>query len=308
VNHSLPLRRAVAALALLAAGAPAARAQDADSEPLRLVGVSGGIRNAVTESEGTVRLEVANRGAEAREARVSVFYAGHQDVQYARDLHLPPHTIVTTWMTLGPAPQEPSPFRRDVEVVLRDRTGGGDRLVLPAGQERVRSRPMLYRRREATTAVLLDPVELSDPSVARPPDPDDPVVLLRSLREGQNLTEAVNVISERFLPPVPEAFDAMDVLVLAGNQLAADPGGARGVRRWVQQGGTLWVLLDRVDPATFAPLLGDDADVEVIDRVGLTTVRLHRLGEAPGAGGTRDHERPVELVRVVPGAGHPVAH
>ena len=299
-------RRAAAALLLVAACAPAAYSQEA--EPLRLIGVSsGGVRATVTESWGVVRVDLANTGPDGREARVAVNYSRQPDVRFTRDVFVPGKTVVSTWATIGPAPDQGASFSRDIEVQLYDRTGGQERLILPPGKEEglVRARPLIYRRREPTTVVLADP---SGPGVADRPRSEEPLTLVRSLREAVNLSEYVGVIPERFLPPVPEAFDGIDVLVLAGNHLAADPAGARAVRLWVQQGGTLWVLLDRVDPATVAPLLGEDFDIQVVDRVGLTTVRLHRLGSEPGVGGAQDHDLPVELVRVVPGERDTVTH
>ena len=70
------------------------------------------------------------------------------------------------------------------------------------------------------------------------------------------MSEHVGEISGRFLPPSQEAFDGIDHFVLAGNRLAQDPAGARAVRQWVERGGTLWVMLDLVDPETVAPIFG----------------------------------------------------
>jgi hypothetical protein len=306
-THQPVGRHAAAALALLAICASVATAQDADPEPLRLIGVSAaGTRATATESWGAIRVDLANAGTDGRDARVAVFYKARRDVQFTRDVHVPARTVVTTWATIGPVPDTGARFSRDVEVLLYDRTGGRERLILPRGEEQlVRDRPLIYRPREPTTAILTDP---PGPGAADRPDSEEPLTLVRSLREAVNLSEHVGVIQERFLPPTPEAFDGIDVLVLAGNQLAADPAGGQTVRRWVQQGGTLWVLLDRVDPATVAPLLGEDFDLQVVDRVGLTTVRLHRPGSEPGAGGTHDHDLPVELVRVLPGDRDTVTH
>src|SRR5262245_4812678 len=59
-------------------------------------------------------------------------------------------------MLVGPAGVEGAGLSAEVEVLLYDRTDGQDRLVLPPTEERVRSRPVLYRSREPTTVIMLD--------------------------------------------------------------------------------------------------------------------------------------------------------
>jgi hypothetical protein len=302
---SAPLRW-LAALVLAAISPPGAYSQDPDPEPLRLNAlVAAGVRSSATESWGTLRVEVGNIGRDGRLARVVVFYPERPDVQYARDIFVPGRSAVTSWVTVGPAPAQRGAIHRDVEILLYDRTGGGERLVPPPGKERVRSRPLFYRPREPTTAVLLDDADTAGEEGAATPEA---VTLVRCVREAAGLSESVGIISERFLPPQPEAFDGIDVLVLAGNRLAADPAGRQAVRRWVQQGGMLWVLLDQVDPATVAPLLGDDFDLQVVDRVSLSTIRAHRAGDDPATAEPRNLDRPVEQVRVVLAGSDTVIH
>jgi hypothetical protein len=60
-------------------------------------------------------------------------------------------------------------------------------------------------------------------------------------------------------------------------------------------------MLDVVDPDVIAPLLGNDTPFQIVDRIGLTTVRLHRPADSPPANG-REFEQPVEHVRMLPGA------
>src|SRR5262245_41568037 len=183
---------------------------------------------------------------------------------------------------------------------LYDRTGGAERLIPPAGEERVRSRVVFYRKREPTTAVMLDwspenafghRVELHEKDVI------DFVTLVRQV---PNLSDYVSRVPLGRLPPVPQAFDGIDVFVLAGNRLAEDPPGRAALRHWVEQGGALWVMLDLVDPAVIAPILGDDAPLTFVDRLGLTSIHLHRSTENPARTDVRELENPVELVRVIP--------
>ena len=76
------------------------------------------------------------------------------------------------------------------------------------------------------------------------------------------------------MPPTEEAFDGVDHLIVASDRLADDPAGMRALRRWLEQGGRAWVMLDRVHPDTVAALLGDALDFEVVDHVGLTSFQI----------------------------------
>jgi hypothetical protein len=111
----------------------------------------------------------------------------------------------------------------------------------------------------------------------------------------------VNTVKQRFLPSVPEAYDGIDHFVLASNRIADDVAGRRALRLWLERGGSLWVMLDRVESATVASLLGDELDFQVVDRVSLTRVQIgsgpanpHRT-EDPAS----EFEEPVDFVRVL---------
>ena len=297
-------------LVLLMMTGTAARGQDA---PLFLQGiVPGGVRTSATESWGTFTFTVTNPNPVGRAARILVFYPERPDVQFGRDVSVPAESSLSAWLPVGPAPKQTPQFGRNVESLLYDRTAGQDRLLLPRTEERARSRAVLYRLREPTTAFLFDD---ADTSTGEPGDlirPDSPasqaLMLARVLRQAGDLSESVSVVPGRFLPPMPEAFDGIDHFVLAGNRLAADPPGLEALRRWVQHGGKLWVMLDLVEPQVVAALLGEDVDFQVVDRVGLTTVQLLRLKGDPVAVAARDLEQPVDLVRVLPSEADRVLH
>jgi hypothetical protein len=93
----------------------------------------------------------------------------------------------------------------------------------------------------------------------------------------------------------------------------------RSLRQWVQRGGALWVMLDRVDPEAIAPLLGEALDFQVVDRTSLTSFAVERTvpgwqgvsrgGKAPGEATNLPpperpyrpaaFDRPVDFVRVL---------
>jgi hypothetical protein len=257
----------------------------------------------VTDTWGTLRIELTNRSASPRDVRVVVFYPDQPNVQFGRDLWLPPQSVMSSWLTVGNAPaSDPSMQARELKFQLYDRTGGTPRVVLPNEDDRLRSRAVPYRKREAATSVLTDSLaaDAVDPDAFdRSESAVSPVfTFVRVFRQTLGVSESVASIQDRFLPPSAESFDGIDHFVLAGNRLRHDPVTLRTLRNWIQRGGVCWIMLDRVDMDSVVPLLGDDCRFSVIDRTSLNTVRLLRHGDDTSRTETREHEEPVPLVRV----------
>src|SRR5262249_48115307 len=135
------VRPLAVALVLFACSAPALRAQEADSQELRVQGFSPtGPRSSLTESAGTLAFTVVNFDATDKDARVVVFYPAHRAGQHARAVGAPAGPPPQPWLPVGPAPAAAPNLSREIEMRLYDRTGGAERLIPPAGEERVRSR------------------------------------------------------------------------------------------------------------------------------------------------------------------------
>lgn len=297
-------RRPLSRYLVLAALLFPAAALGQDGEPLRLQGVGpAGTRASVTESFATYKFLVHNVGPTPREARVVVYYPEQEDVQYARDVWVPAMSALTSWVPVGPAPPQAGKEGREIRMLLYDRTGGQDRLVLPLTEERVRSRAVLYRKREPAVAIVRGPAGAETLEA----ESAESVHFSNVVRNTVDLPERISFVNDPTLPPTPETFDGIDVVILAGSGLDGDPAGRAALRRWVEAGGALWVMLDLATPQTVAAMLGDDADITVIDRVGLTTVTLKRANGDMGWG-PRDEEEPVTLVRTVPSAHDKITH
>src|SRR5262249_50064649 len=89
------------AFTLLGIG-PAA-AQEADHPPLRLGSVvPGGVRASATESWGLYECEVTNPTDQDRKGRVYLFYPTQPEVQFGREMWLPAHATISSWILAGP--------------------------------------------------------------------------------------------------------------------------------------------------------------------------------------------------------------
>ena len=287
-------------------------AQDESADPLRIRGmVPSGLRTSVTESWGTLSFTISNPGESARDLRVLVFFPARPDLQFGRDVWAPAGASVTTWVPFGPAIKQPGLIGREVEYLLYDRTGGQDRLILPPGEQRVRSRAIPYRRREPTTAIMLDePGMADDPRMMANPESKSAQAFLfaQTLREAGGFPEYISIVHGGFLPATAAAFDGIDHLILASNRIGADPVGQQALRHWLEQGGRIWIMLDQVDPEVIAPIVGGNLDFQIVDRVGLTTVHLQGQKRDAMTGPPRDFEEPVDFVRVLTSPSDRVIH
>ncbi len=294
-----------------------AHAQEAS--PLRLQGGHpSGARTSVTEAWSTLRFSVVNPSDTPRLARIVAYFKGTSDAQYACDLWVPAKTVSNTWLPVGPAPAQVDErtgrkieMGRDVIFLLFDRTNGTDAIVLPTTEEKVRSRGVIYRKREPTTIVMVDRAkELGEkePAAVLDSNARETIQLAYVFRSIGALSPLISVVQEHVIPPMAEAYDGVDHFILATNRIGNDPAGLRALRHWVQAGGYLWIQLDQVDPTTVARVLGEDLDFDVVDRVGLTTFEIHRNRDSSVAVPAREFERPVDFVRVLPGKIDTVVH
>src|SRR5262249_32261082 len=112
--------------------ATVASAQQDTSLPLRLSGVApGGVRSTATERWGAYNFALTNFTDQERLGRVLVFFRHRPDVQYGRDVWIPAHSTLSSWLLVGPTEAEAAEGSREIETLLYDRTDGQDRLILP---------------------------------------------------------------------------------------------------------------------------------------------------------------------------------
>jgi hypothetical protein len=264
-----------------------------------------GVRSHLTESWGVLGFVLSNPTAEDMEARVLTFYAGAPGRQYGRDVWIPAKATLRSWSCIGPPP--PPPNRNVVELrsLLYDCTGGREHLLRSPEGQPFHSDLVRFYRREPSTTLMLD-ADIADDSQA-PLSPRDEARakdvrdLVRVFRHRWGLSERVNVVKQRFLPPAPEALDGIDHFVLGSDRIADDVAGRRALREWLERGGTLWVMLDLVEQGTVAALLGDLLDLHIVDRASLTSIQIRNGPANPYRAEVPPTkvEDPVDFVRVL---------
>ena len=249
---------------------------------------AAGIQQYVPGRWGMIAVDVVNRADRPAEVLSAMYFAGRPSLQYGRRLWLPARSKRSSWYpVLSPADLPADKGRVDVKSLLA--VGAGGKEVLsgsPGGQMLHAGMLSVVHERPVTAVILEDDDEETHAAVA-------------AMRQSRALSTLTPNLRDPF-PSSVETLDALDQLVVAGDRLAEDPAGLMAVRRWLHGGGRVWIVLDRVQPATVSLLLGDAMRFHVVDRVGLTEVQI----EGPILGGAdrqpvRQFEEPVDLVRVV---------
>jgi hypothetical protein len=276
--------------------------------------VPGGFRTSVTEGWTKLDFDLINPTDKDRWARVLAFYENQQDRQYGRELWVPAHATIASWLPLGPAPTQASQGSREIQMLVYELTEGNNHLLLPGTEERIRGRAVLYRKRAPTTVLMIDAEPAEAPAFGQITVPESPgdeaLTLARVLQGRRHLSGNVQVVYPHTLPAWPNAWSSIDELILASDKIGKDPAGLQALRWWLEHGGTAWVMLDRVEPETVARLLGEALDFQVIGKVGLTEFRIDRVPADIDASRipVQRHGRPVNFVRVLLPAGTTPEH
>src|SRR5262249_5231970 len=254
------------------------------------------------ESWGAYDFTLSNKTGIDRAGRVFAFLKGRPDVQYGRDVWVPANATLSSWMLVGPAFEPLQGQLSDFELLVYERAGGKDQLVSPDTEQQVRTGAARFEKRAPFTTLVLDDEESKGNGFGALPQPassvDEALLLARGFRYAANLeVEAASVRADT-LPPNARAFDGIDHLVIASQKIAHDPAGVLAARRWLLDGGQIWVMLALVDAESVAPLLGDALDFRVVDRVGLTTFKVISKDEGPPEQ-MPEQDQPVQFARVL---------
>lgn len=256
-----------------------------------------GVDTYVPEQWGELHFNLENSSSTDRELHCTSYFAPDSTLQFGRKVWLPARSrLGLSHPILLPPSERIANQTADIHSLLIEHSQGAEVLVRnDAGQLRhERSLPVASQGRHTGIVAGWKTGDLV---------PQDVLDLVIADRVNQGLDRRTTVLGGQFLPPDENSLKYLDHLVLAENRIADDYAGLTALRRWLHAGGRLWIMLDRTDPIILERLLGDEFQGTVVDRVGLTTVRIDKaptLASAEGeAGETVDYEEPVALAQIV---------
>lgn len=262
----------------------------------------GGMRRYERGRWSVVSVQASNSGDKEAEATLSVFFESDSRRQFTRRAWVPSHAIRQTWLPVLP-PQDIPGDQSVLHVSSLNiiNSADGETLFHKEGDQLI-----------PESLLALDPDELHCALISNQPLPGQPDFISR--RDEEAFETAVEVrrlydgdrkvisFSDRFTAPYPEAYEALDQLVICSDRIVDDSGGIAALRNWIARGGRAWIMLDLVAVDAARTLLGNAVPYEIVDRVELTEFAI-KTPSSVAVGGqlseTWRAEEPVELVRVL---------
>ncbi len=284
---------------LLAAAVASAAAQEpaGPPQPVRFsrLGLPYGLRQYASEAWGVVGVDVVNPQDQPANVLAAFGFSRDPALQFARRIEVPAQAIRRTWVPVKLPRVPPSQISIPCTGMLIDDRSGSE-VVLRRDYEEVQHSMLLRVNQDKpmTGAFLEESDWVSD-------DVDYAYEAVIAMRTARGYQRSLALISDRDLPPRREVFDALDQVVLWNDLFAADVAILSVLRSWLNDGGELWVMLDRVDFRGLEQLLGNTFTCQLVDRVTLDKVAIQDAEPLPAAGPEPavEYERPLDLARVL---------
>jgi hypothetical protein len=249
-----------------------------------------GILQYLPGTWGMVEVAGYNPTDEPVELLAITYFDGHPNLQFGRRFWIPPQCQRKAWYPVLPPSEVGEDQKRfDVSTLVMQPQGQRQDALIEAGEGHMLRTGLLPLTPQRPVSAMVAPEERTD----------DTHAAVAAMRQARELRVAVPNFRDP-MPPLAQMLDGLDQLVIAGDGICSDSATALAVRRWLHDGGNVWIMLDCVEPSTVARLLGTEFRIATVDRVDLTTVELASTRETaiPRPPTVRDFAEPVEMVRV----------
>ncbi len=238
---------------------------------------------------------------------VSVWFGDDPTMQYATRFWIPAGSRRQTWLPVRvPEDSDGDGKRVELSMIRLTESGGQESFAENPNAMPVSNRSLMLSDREINTGVMGKPMALQPNGGLDIGSLHEVLDVLNAARE-QFATSDLQLppihFTSLFLPPTRGSLDQLDQLVIAGERLLGDTAGIATVRRWLRDGGRLWVMLDRTDGQLVTELLGTAVTITRVDTTEVNDVDLEIREPIKGwTQSTRQawtSETPVTLLRVL---------
>lgn len=266
----------------------------------------GGMRRFEPGKWAALSLRATNESDEEAYGTLSVFLDRDTRMQFTRRYWMPADSNRRTWLPIR-TPESVDNNQNILNASVLNLVGSGDAATL--------NRNKSDSRMIGETLLALDPPGLNTGMITKRPllgestirptvdEVYETAVAVRMMYDGER---TISNLFDRYLAPYPEAFDALDQIVVSNDRIVADSGGVAAVRNWIARGGHAWIMVDLVDIETVRSLIGNAVPYEVIDRVELNEFTIEGSGSEQASLAPQETwiaEEPVDFVRVALNSG-----
>ncbi|MBC7816554.1 MAG: hypothetical protein IAG10_06680, partial [Planctomycetaceae bacterium] len=258
----------------------------------------GGLGVYRPEKWGQLNVQLVNPTDEPLELLTATFFQDEPTLQYGRRSWLPPKSKLQTWHPLR-LPRMGTNGSVNIRTLVMDARQEREVLLRSDGGYLQVDGILRVTDEEAVTGMIEAPSSEPAHGTIFPDENFEATsqLVIASRLEAQR-TRRLTVPLDQVLPAGEECLQALDQMVITDSRMTDDSAGLTATRRWLFGGGRLWVMLDQADPRVLERLLGDEFVCEIVDRVGLTTVRLGIPQGGEKVVSTQDYEQPVDFLRV----------
>ena len=250
-----------------------------------------------SEKWGAAHITVRNPNPSELNLLASTHFAGDATLQYGRRIWAPPKSVMNSWHLIKMPVAKPEQKFFELRTLVMTREGNVETIAKSdTGAMQFDQGFQVADPTPVTMAIIPKGMIESRKSLW-----SNPLDLVRTARNERGMkTNLISTLEDALLPATEEAWDVMDHLVIADDRISTDLAGISSIRRWVAGGGSLWIMADQVSPELLEKLMGDEAAITVVDRVGLTQVSVVKAtGAETFPPFERDLDLPAPLVRVI---------
>ncbi len=248
----------------------------------------------------TVGVRAINGLENDEEVLLSVYIDPHTRQQYMRKMWAPARAVRVTWLPIRTPDRIPrSQGYLDLNALRLQKSSDQDVLQQREFDTLISNYVLALDTSLSKTAIVFGkPLPDAAGNIEHLDKPMyDMVAEMKAQIDGSRVTLD---LGGDFFPPMPTAYEALDQLIVCDDRIVDDSVGLRAIRHWLQQGGRMWLPLDRVSPSTVTALLGDAMGYEIIDRTELNRFTISDITRFPEPAGEElwESERAVEFLRV----------
>lgn len=262
------LTRSLAALALATSFVFSAQAQT-DSNGLVLKSVARPQQTRLVPG-GTVVLEamLENFGETLAEGKIVAVVAGVTAETSARVVQLAPGTSEGVELYVQIPANLEGVTKVDVTCTLYVKRGNQEVIQSRGGRPAQYTIPLTMERMPSLAAVVMDPAPDEVPYWYWPkPGPSESYELAIASRIDTGNTRQTANYDAQALPVSAIDWSVADVIMIGEKRALDDAAFVESLKRFIAQGGRVWIMLDRVDSEAVRPLLGTGQMCETVDEI-----------------------------------------